>query len=576
MTRPTDGCLKHAGRPKAASSGYTIFLMEELGDARLNCAKLTRALDEARKLVEKSDHRDHIFEIAGHLLHSIPELTFKLEKSLQAVALAADRLDYEEIKQDLKPDKVEELEKVLKDVRIRNVQHRSGGPMNPQLAAEALRKLAAETRESGQLPVADVLDLISQLESKERTASDLGATADTLENMARSLTAPSSGAPKRTHLAASLKKLLVEDAISADFGKSADQVPASALGVTETIRTYAVQAGRSAAAGRWKYALLTYMAVVEHISELAEGLGGSPELAVKADQFNRGLRQVMQSLHGQPEVQSELAVMASDEEKESRFEEGKPADPTENMSPEDAKKWKEEHAKNKDKFKKEAWKVDAVNLRTRPLGQGMDKGTLVAALFEGANELFEARAKTRDIQQALQDAKEGYAARIGPLAMLDHSIWQLADVVKKAAYEWDRQTGDVARDFENLARKMKAAKPALYASDEEKESRFEEGKPADPTENMSPEDAKKWKENTEEHKDKFKAADWKTAKLQKRQEAILKKYLDSAGSRAVMFFDELPPRVQDELRRVKDQETLHMDVDRWLGDNNNPHLRTGW
>jgi len=39
------------------------------------------------------------------------------------------------------------------------------------------------------------------------------------------------------------------------------------------------------------------------------------------------------------------------EEKESRFEEGKPADPTENMSPEDAKKWKEEHDKNKDKFK---------------------------------------------------------------------------------------------------------------------------------------------------------------------------------------------------------------------------------
>jgi len=35
----------------------------------------------------------------------------------------------------------------------------------------------------------------------------------------------------------------------------------------------------------------------------------------------------------------------------SRFEEGKPADPTENMSPEDAKKWWEEHEKNKDNFK---------------------------------------------------------------------------------------------------------------------------------------------------------------------------------------------------------------------------------
>jgi len=44
----------------------------------------------------------------------------------------------------------------------------------------------------------------------------------------------------------------------------------------------------------------------------------------------------------------------------SRFEEGKPADPTENMSPEDAKKWWEEHNKNKDNFK------TAVKLRLGP------------------------------------------------------------------------------------------------------------------------------------------------------------------------------------------------------------------
>jgi len=42
-------------------------------------------------------------------------------------------------------------------------------------------------------------------------------------------------------------------------------------------------------------------------------------------------------------------------------------------------------------------------------------------------------------------------------------------------------------------------------------SRFEEGKPADPTENMSPEDAKKWREQTDEHKDEFKSAADKTA-----------------------------------------------------------------
>lgn len=38
----------------------------------------------------------------------------------------------------------------------------------------------------------------------------------------------------------------------------------------------------------------------------------------------------------------------------------------------------------------------------------------------------------------------------------------------------------------------------------EHDARFEEGKPADPTENMSPEDAEKWEQMKEEHGDKFK------------------------------------------------------------------------
>jgi len=51
------------------------------------------------------------------------------------------------------------------------------------------------------------------------------------------------------------------------------------------------------------------------------------------------------------------------------------------------------------------------------------------------------------------------------------------------------------------------------STDEPKQSRYEEGVPADPTENMSPEDAKKWKQQTEEHKDEFKTASaWKVSK----------------------------------------------------------------
>jgi len=46
----------------------------------------------------------------------------------------------------------------------------------------------------------------------------------------------------------------------------------------------------------------------------------------------------------------------------------------------------------------------------------------------------------------------------------------------------------------------------IYATEEARRSRFEEGKPADPTQNMNPEDSKKWKEMNDEHKDNFKSA----------------------------------------------------------------------
>jgi hypothetical protein len=64
-------------------------------------------------------------------------------------------------------------------------------------------------------------------------------------------------------------------------------------------------------------------------------------------------------------------------------------------------------------------------------------------------------------------------------------------------------------------------------------------------------------------------------KLHKRQEKVLQKYLDSAGPRAASDYDDLPESVRSELEGIKSTETLWSDVNRWLGDNNNPHLRWG-
>ena len=82
---------------------------------------------------------------------------------------------------------------------------------------------------------------------------------------------------------------------------------------------------------------------------------------------------------------------------------------------------------------------------------------------------------------------------------------------------------------------------------------------------MSESDKKKWEANKDKYGDKFKKAHDKTARLMKRQIKILEKYVASAYD-VPFFFDDLPSNVIAQLRRVKDQETLHTDVERWLGD----------
>ena len=71
---------------------------------------------------------------------------------------------------------------------------------------------------------------------------------------------------------------------------------------------------------------------------------------------------------------------------------------------------------------------------------------------------------------------------------------------------------------------------------------------------------------------KLASASTKTARLMKRQEKVLEKYLASGGN--AMSYDDLPRNVRAALERIKDTETLWSDVERWLMDNNNPHLQS--
>ena len=97
----------------------TVYIQEELSDARLRADELKNYVVRALDLVHTSPQRDHFYAVAGDIIHAVPDCMLKLERALQAAAMAVNKFDYEELRQVLRPEKVDELERVLEDVRIR-------------------------------------------------------------------------------------------------------------------------------------------------------------------------------------------------------------------------------------------------------------------------------------------------------------------------------------------------------------------------------------------------------------------------------------------------------------------------
>jgi hypothetical protein len=110
---------------RSVVSSATIYIQEELSDARLHCEELKSYVARAIGMIQESGKRDHFFAVAGDILSGAPDALMKLEKSLQATALAVNKLDYEEIRQVLRPEKVDALERILEDVRLK-IPRRTG------------------------------------------------------------------------------------------------------------------------------------------------------------------------------------------------------------------------------------------------------------------------------------------------------------------------------------------------------------------------------------------------------------------------------------------------------------------
>jgi hypothetical protein len=493
---------KTSGQTKvAASSGISIFLLEELGDARLRCAQLKKYIDEAVKLIEKSGERDHFFEVAAHLIHGIPDTLLRMDKALTAAAMAAAKMDYEDNKDDIRPEKIEELDRAMEDVRVRRVQRRSedkqgsAGMKIPEAVAR-LEHLAASIEATGTVNASELSDLIVSLEGQSvKKASATTEIADVLRTLSASLldTSDPENKPSRVLLAATLRRVLGDtvDLKTAAFGPlkvrnrehgsgvAADDFTAAlnqaaenlyvCRGVNDAAQTAVDDAltGRIARIGPLTGMPNQVIAVAEKVKKSAYALRFA--MGDVANDWEHLARLVKKAL---PEAErydvKYAAEPLADDTKESRFEEGKPADPTKQMDPDDAKKWKQNTEEHKDDFK------------TAASSYGGDP-RWIHAKYPG---------KSRD----------GTAFKKGDLVLYWPSDKSF-DVGDKAETAWKRFESEVEdEDVYNNSRMANTLADQLI------ESRFEEGKPADPTENMDPEDAKKWKTEHDKNKDNFKAA----------------------------------------------------------------------
>lgn len=99
-------------------SNSNAFLQKELSEARLSLAKLKYIVQQSIDLVNASSKRDHLYAVAGDLIFQAPEEILNLEKTLSSASMAVNKMDQNELRQIVHPDRISELDKVLEDIRL--------------------------------------------------------------------------------------------------------------------------------------------------------------------------------------------------------------------------------------------------------------------------------------------------------------------------------------------------------------------------------------------------------------------------------------------------------------------------
>lgn len=107
------------------ATGAISYVQEELAKARNAVERLKRDVVRAVGLVQASPARDHLYAVAGDVIYDVPATIQVLERALDTAAMAVNKIDYEDLRQVIRPDKVDELEAVLEQVRLQ-IPRRTG------------------------------------------------------------------------------------------------------------------------------------------------------------------------------------------------------------------------------------------------------------------------------------------------------------------------------------------------------------------------------------------------------------------------------------------------------------------
>lgn len=79
----------------ASSQAAWALLTEGVTRSRLEVHRIQLLLERAHKLVEESDHKEHIYQVAGDILQSIPQRMSSLEVALDRTSLALAKMGEE-------------------------------------------------------------------------------------------------------------------------------------------------------------------------------------------------------------------------------------------------------------------------------------------------------------------------------------------------------------------------------------------------------------------------------------------------------------------------------------------------